>query len=51
MERGSVLGPNSTLSQAVVIPSGQYWTGTPATYVRDLKEGEIAKIVAGGSIN
>ena len=46
MERSSVLGPNSTLTQTVVIPSGQYWEGTPATYQRDLTTEEIAQLEA-----
>ena len=29
-----------------VIPSGQYWAGAPAVYVRDLTEKEIARITS-----
>lgn len=44
MERHSVLGPNSVLSQGVVVPSGQYWAGSPATFQRSLEDGELAEL-------
>ena len=44
MERYSVLGENSVLSQGVVIPTGQYWAGSPATFQRNLEEGELAEL-------
>jgi carbonic anhydrase/acetyltransferase-like protein (isoleucine patch superfamily) len=44
IERDSILDNNSTLSAAKVIPSGQLWAGSPATYVRDLTPEEIADI-------
>lgn len=44
MERYSVLADNSVLSQGTVIPSGQLWSGSPATFERNLLEGELAKL-------
>ena len=44
IERDSILDNNSTLSAAKVIPSGQLWAGSPATYVRDLTPEEIEGI-------
>ena len=44
MERESMLADNSTLATARVIPSGQLWAGSPATYVRDLTSEEIEEL-------
>lgn len=44
MERYSVLAENSVLSQGVVIPSGQLWSGSPARFERNLVEGELVKL-------
>jgi len=44
IERDSILDNNSLLSSARVIPSGQLWAGSPATFVRDLTAEEIQGI-------
>ena len=41
IERDSILDDNSYLGTAKVIPSGQLWSGSPATFVRDLTHEEI----------
>lgn len=41
MERHSVLGAGSVLTEGTRVPSKQLWRGSPAVYVRDLTEDEI----------
>eukprot|EP01017_Pseudomicrothorax_dubius_P037532 TRINITY_DN5513_c0_g1_i2.p1 TRINITY_DN5513_c0_g1~~TRINITY_DN5513_c0_g1_i2.p1 ORF type:complete len:219 (-),score=59.38 TRINITY_DN5513_c0_g1_i2:186-842(-) len=42
LERGCVIGPNTLVPPGRLIPAGQYWEGSPAQYVRDVKEEELA---------
>eukprot|EP00607_Mallomonas_marina_P004230 CAMPEP_0182427128 /NCGR_PEP_ID=MMETSP1167-20130531/14933_1 /TAXON_ID=2988 /ORGANISM="Mallomonas Sp, Strain CCMP3275" /LENGTH=200 /DNA_ID=CAMNT_0024609097 /DNA_START=252 /DNA_END=854 /DNA_ORIENTATION=- len=44
IEKHSILGAGSILPPGKVLPSGQYWAGSPAVFVRPLTAEEITSI-------
>jgi carbonic anhydrase/acetyltransferase-like protein (isoleucine patch superfamily) len=42
VEGDAMLAAGALLTQGKVVPSGQLWTGRPATYRRDLRDDELA---------
>ena len=42
LEDGAMLAAGSLLTPKKVVPTGQLWGGSPARYMRDLTEEEIA---------
>ncbi len=47
VEAGAMVGAGSLVTPGKRIPSGQLWTGAPATYFRDLRENEIESLRSG----
>lgn len=41
MEKNSMLEPGTVVAPGRLIPEGQLWGGNPATFVRELTEGEV----------
>ncbi len=46
VESLAMLGAGALVTQGKVVPGGQLWTGSPAKYFRDLRDGEKAEITA-----
>lgn len=46
MSKHSALGAGAVLTKGKTIPTGQYWSGVPASYARDISEKEIAAMAA-----
>lgn len=44
MEKNSILGPGSVLAPGRRVPSGEYWAGKPAKFVRKLSKDEKMEI-------
>eukprot|EP01095_Lingulamoeba_sp_RSL-Kostka_P007729 TRINITY_DN249_c0_g2_i1.p1 TRINITY_DN249_c0_g2~~TRINITY_DN249_c0_g2_i1.p1 ORF type:complete len:258 (-),score=112.92 TRINITY_DN249_c0_g2_i1:109-882(-) len=40
IKEGAIVGPGSMVLSGVTVPSGQYWAGSPAKFVRDVTEEE-----------
>jgi gamma-carbonic anhydrase len=44
IESKVIVGPGSVISSGTLVPSGQYWSGVPARFVRNLSEDEQLNI-------
>ncbi|NQV47615.1 MAG: gamma carbonic anhydrase family protein [Rhodospirillaceae bacterium] len=44
VESGAMVAAGALLTPGKVVPSGQLWAGTPAAYVRDLKDSDLDMI-------
>eukprot|EP00005_Dracoamoeba_jomungandri_P005445 CAMPEP_0174258432 /NCGR_PEP_ID=MMETSP0439-20130205/7421_1 /TAXON_ID=0 /ORGANISM="Stereomyxa ramosa, Strain Chinc5" /LENGTH=229 /DNA_ID=CAMNT_0015341933 /DNA_START=49 /DNA_END=738 /DNA_ORIENTATION=- len=44
VESNSIVGPGSVVTKNKRVPSGQYWAGNPAKFVRNLEQKEMSQI-------
>ena len=44
IESKVIVAPGSVVSPGTLIPTGQYWAGNPAVYVRNLSDHEVQSL-------